>query len=717
MHIQSIFLKSCKYIPLVAVGLLLLLPSTVSASEDEYGLLIKYRGSDELHEQVFVSKEAISIAMASYALRADIEYVEPNAQYRAVLVPNDTYYGSQWSLDKAGAVRAWDSTTGDENVIIAVVDSGVQIDHPDLQENIWTNSDEVAGNGIDDDGNGFIDDVNGWDFVNDVGDPQPKFQTGWTTTGIHHGTVVAGIAAAVGNNGKGITGVSWSSTIMPIKALDDQGFGSTLSVAQGVQYAADNGADIINLSFVGGDPSTALQQAITDARAKGILVIAAAGNDNLDLDITPQYPVCNTDVIGVAATDPNDEKTSFSNYGSCVDISAPGINMYGTILYNADEGLTLYYQNGWFGTSASAPLIAGSLALVKAYNPLLPSDNIESVLLETAKDISDINPSYSADLGAGRVDLSAIFESENIITVARKIITGTDSGTSPRVRISESDGSLVTSFLGFSESFTGGVHVASGDLSGDGSYEAVIGAGSGGAPHIRIFGDTGDLLGSFYAYAEHFRGGVYVTTGDLDGNGSHEIIAGAGDGGAPHIRIFNDKGILIGTFFAFDENFRGGVHVTTGDLDGNGQDEIIVGAGNGGAPQIRIFNDKGKVLGQFFAYDLGFRGGVYVATGDVDGDGVDEIITGAGNGGGPHVRVFTDTGTVLGQFFAYDEGFRGGVRVAAGDINADSVDEIITGAGPGGGPHIRQFDAQGNVIDQYFAYEESLRTGVNVYAF
>ncbi|MFA6908588.1 MAG: hypothetical protein WC289_01750, partial [Patescibacteria group bacterium] len=146
-------------------------------------------------------------------------------------------------------------------------------------------------------------------------------------------------------------------------------------------------------------------------------------------------------------------------------------------------------------------------------------------------------------------------------------------------------------------------------------------------------------------------------------NGTAEIIAGAGNGGGPQVRIFSDKGVLLGSFFAYDQKFRGGVNVATGDLDGNGTAEIIAGAGNGGGPQVRIFSDKGVLLGSFFAYATTFRGGVTVGSFDVDEDGIDEIIVGTGPGGGPQVRIFNSHAGVLGQFFAFESTLRSGIFV------------------------------------------------------
>ncbi|PIR95063.1 transporter, partial [Candidatus Falkowbacteria bacterium CG10_big_fil_rev_8_21_14_0_10_37_6] len=163
-----------------------------------------------------------------------------------------------------------------------------------------------------------------------------------------------------------------------------------------------------------------------------------------------------------------------------------------------------------------------------------------------------------------------------------------------------------------------------------------------------------------------------------------------------------------------DKSFRNGVFVAAGDIDGDGTDEIIAGSGKDSLPKIKVFDGYGNLKSEFFAYAENFRGGVNVASGDIDGDGTDEIIAGAGNGGGPQVRIFDAKGVVKQQFFAYAENFRGGVNVASGDINQDGIDEIVTGAGQGGGPHVRVFDKDHILLKGFFAYDNSMSGGVNV---
>ena len=263
-------------------------------------------------------------AAARTRLLPNVRWAEPNVTYHAAVIPNDPDYPLQTQFPQIGAPAAWDTRTDASSVVVAVLDSGVDITNPDLTANIWANAKEIAGDTLDNDGNGFVDDVQGWNFIENSNDSRPQLSAGATVAGLNHGTVIAGIIGAQGNNGVAGTGVAWNAKILPVRVLDSTGSGSTVTVAQGIAYAVKAGADIINLSFVGSGVSPTLAAAIVEAQTAGVLIVAAAGNENLDLDVTPQYPACYDGVLGIASVDSNDVKSSFSNYGSCIDLVAPG---------------------------------------------------------------------------------------------------------------------------------------------------------------------------------------------------------------------------------------------------------------------------------------------------------------------------------------------------------------------------------------------------------
>lgn len=269
-------------------------------------------------------------AIAELERRPDVLYAEPNFVVSALAVPNDPYFSHQWALDDAGDVdvnapRAWDTTTGSDDVVVAVVDTGVAWDHPDLAENVWTNpgeSGEQATNGIDDDNNGYVDDTRGWDWVDDDNDPMD-------VSG--HGTHVAGTVAARGNNGRGVSGVAWGTKVLPLRVLSASGAGGSADVAKAFWYAADAGARVVNASF----GTTSFSQVVSDSIAQNpdVLFVAAAGNESRDNEVTPLWPCSLThpNVVCVTAVARDNSKPGFANVGSTtVDIAAPGTSILST---------------------------------------------------------------------------------------------------------------------------------------------------------------------------------------------------------------------------------------------------------------------------------------------------------------------------------------------------------------------------------------------------
>ena len=338
----------------------------------------------------------------------------------AAAVPFDPLYKEQWYLRAVGAEGAWDVSKGSPFVTVAVLDSGVDLSHPDLAERIWLNPNEIAGNGLDDDRNGYVDDARGWDFVGNDNDPNPDAGPESPVDGTNHGTLVAGIIGAAGSNGVGISGTAWNIRIMPLRVLDENGAGNTQGVVRAIRYAVAAGAKIINISFTGSTYSAVLADALRAAHDAGVLVVAAAGNEGDtdrggDLNVYPSYPACYRDatgarvVLAVAALDAAGVKSSFSSYGSdCVGISAPGERFFSTQVYRpALEGFREPYGDSWSGSSLAAPVVSGVAALMASLDPSLDADELRTYLRATAKDVNALNGPYAGHLGAGQVDAAA----------------------------------------------------------------------------------------------------------------------------------------------------------------------------------------------------------------------------------------------------------------------------------------------------------------------
>ncbi len=321
-----------------------------------------------------LSGVTVEDAISRYKDDPSIEYIEPNYVVHAIdKIPNDPFFTQLWGMQKISAPAAWDRTTG-TNIVIGVLDTGVDPNHEDLSTNIWTNPGEVAGNGIDDDGNGYIDDVYGWDFFNN--DNNPYDDNG-------HGTHVSGTIAAIGNNGKGVVGVCWSAKIMALKFLSAGGSGYTDGAISAVEYATMMNARLTSNSWGGGGYSQGLYDAIQAAGNAGVLFVAAAGNSSMNTDINPNYPSCYDlgNIISVASTTSDDQMSSFSNYGLLtVDLGAPGSNIYSTLPGNN--------YGSYSGTSMATPHVAGVAGLVLSLNSHLGGSDVKNIILSSVDPIS-----------------------------------------------------------------------------------------------------------------------------------------------------------------------------------------------------------------------------------------------------------------------------------------------------------------------------------------
>lgn len=368
---------------------------------------------------VDVPVNTVKAAVKRLSQNSIVEYVEPNYlryidAFEAGTLPDDSRFDDMWGLNNEGqaggtddadidAPESWSITTGNPDMVVAVIDSGADMDHEDLADNIWTNPGEIADNGIDDDGNGYVDDVHGWDFAHDDNDPS---DTDSICGG--HGSHTAGTIGAVGNNGIGVTGINWNMQVMPLKIFKSvwKIYCSTSSadIVEAIQYATTMGVRVSNNSYGGGPSSQAEYDAI---RASDMVFVAAAGNESVDNDTTPSYPAGYDldNIISVAATDRNDNLAYFSNYGDSVDIAAPGVDILSTIPDDAYEFFS--------GTSMAGPHVAGAAAMLIGYNSDLTTREVKWNLLNGA-DFKDL-PIFTG----ARLNLyNSLTMPEPIVTVA-----------------------------------------------------------------------------------------------------------------------------------------------------------------------------------------------------------------------------------------------------------------------------------------------------------
>ena len=459
------------------------------------------------------------------------EYVERNftGSYTET-IPNDLRFDELWGLNNTGqtggasnadidAPEAWDLQTG-TNVMIGLLDSGVDYTHPDLAANIWTNPGEIAGNGIDDDGNGFVDDIHGYDFGNDDPDPEDN---------LPHGTHVAGTIAAVGNNNIGVTGVNWDAQIMVLKIGDF--FPETFAAIQALEYGVLMGAQLTNNSWTVPD-SRALRDAIEAAGEEEQLFIAAAGNGSNNNDIFPSYPASYDldNIIAVAATDDNDLLAGFSNFGATsVDLGAPGVDILSTVLGNDYDFLS--------GTSMATPHVVGVASLILSEDPGLSAEEVKKLILDTTDPITSLD---GITVSGGRLNaFNALSELEPPLE-----LIGTDGddvlvGTNRRDIISGLGGNDIIEGLAGNDELSGGngndlINAGNGNdsVTGDAGHDDILGGsgddlldGGGGAD--RILGEAGD---------DAIEGG----------GGNDTILSGDGNdtasGGSGRDRVFGGDG-------------------------------------------------------------------------------------------------------------------------------------------------------------------------------
>jgi subtilisin family serine protease len=675
----------------------------------------------------------------------DVLYAEPNYRLQitqratiAPVIPDDFDFAQLWSLENVGqgdgtpgadihAPAAWAYATGARQVVVAIIDTGIDYYHPDLADNIWTNPKEVAGNGVDDDGNGYVDDLHGYDFVSDDGDPMDDQS---------HGSHVSGIIGAVGNNGIGITGVCWQVSLMALKAFDDQGNGDIDTAIEAIHYAIANGARIINASWGSTDKSQALADAINEAYAAGVLFVAAAGNNNSE---TPFYPAAYSHVISVAATDSHDHRARFSDFGSYVAVAAPGENIFSTIPDNSYQ----FYS----GTSMAAPHVAGVAALVLARHPEFTNDQLANILRNSV----DIIPTDQY-IGTGRINAAAAVRVDAPLpevnlalpeTIYGDVdIPGTAAGNGfVGYSLDYGKGSNPTNWTSF---FSSDIPVPNGTLFsgfptpqlGEGQYTFRLTARNADGEqaveralvnvsnvHISSPQDNdilragekinimGTVFGGERTYRIDYAAGVQATNWsdagiELAHGGNSQLQEGtlaAWDTSALAPDQFytlrltaTDQSGSVTTYLTrlvyFDHHLRPGWpqylpfqgeyppedwrNVTVADLDNDGFDEIILvdhGNSDGQPARLLVYRYDGQLL---WSKDLatGYPYSDIPVVGDIDGDGLMEIFVDVGSSG--QLFAFRYDGTPLpGKWPVQLEATSLGKVIA--DLNGDGNQELV----------------------------------------
>jgi subtilisin family serine protease len=364
-------------------------PAVRAALHGRYGgqVIRTFRLDPDLELVGFLQGTDVGSTIDLYLREPVVRYAEPDYIYHTQILPNDTRFGDLWGMHNTGqsgglvdfdidGPEGWDVNTQAPGIVIGSIDTGVDINHQDLSANIWTNPGEIPANGVDDDANGYVDDIHGWDFLGNDSNPQDDNS---------HGTHTMGTAAAVGNNGVGVAGVTWSAQIMVLK-ICNAGGGCDLSAAvAATDYATENGAKVTSNSWGGGGYSQAMKDAIDRANAAGVLYVAAAGNNGTNSVYSPFYPASydSPNIISVANMTRFGTRSGSSNYGLItVDLGAPGTDIWSTTPNNGYGSKT--------GTSMACPHVTGAVANIMGFNPTLGHLDYKDILLQSVEPNDDL---------------------------------------------------------------------------------------------------------------------------------------------------------------------------------------------------------------------------------------------------------------------------------------------------------------------------------------
>jgi subtilisin family serine protease len=688
--------------------------------------------TDSMHLLEVNEGISVSEAIASLQKNSAVLYAEPNRRVKLFqsteIVPNDLQYDKLYGMHWADtnktradidAPTAWQISTGDRKIIVAVIDTGIDYFHEDLRANIWTNSGEIPGNGIDDDGNGYIDDVHGYDFVTDDSDPMDDHM---------HGTHVAGTIGALGNNEIGVVGVCWQVSLMAIKAFDETGNSTLSQILEAIDYAIVNGARVINASWGIDEESHALHEAVQKATDAGIIFVAAAGNEKTD---SPAYPAAYDEALAIAALDSNSARAGFSNYGPWVDLAAPGVDIYSTVPASNYDYLS--------GTSMATPHVTGLAALVLAHHPEFTRSEVQNILLNTAdllpvdrligrgrinagKALAIDTPLPFAKLSVpdrvhGLIDLGGdangrgfsgytlswgpgqypatwhdFYGAKQLVT-SGMLASNIDSSIFPEglvtIRLSVTN-SVGQSAFDFTQTKVENVRISlpfSGDVLRAGEKYEIHGTLFGQQRAYQLFYGRGFSPSTWTQFtggdATNILDGL-LGVWDTSGVSSNEVYAlrlvgynGTGTNEYVSKAIFLDGHLKPGwpIYLPVDEDFPTSEwrNIRATDLDGDGKSEIIVvNPGGENLPDLRVYDLSGKLL---WSQQLA-AGPPYSdipVIGDMDGDGKPEIFADTGT----QLYGFKNDGQPLGGNWPLTVA-PGNLAKVIGDVKQDGHPNLIT---------------------------------------
>ncbi len=533
----------------------------------------------------------------------------------------------------------------------------------------------------------------------------------------------AGRLAAQSSTALGAAGAGNDTTVGRDAVLSaGGGAGGLLNIPEAITFAGQSAQDGAQLESAGATFSGPLTLAGPSRFVGPFTITAGVGEAGGPQSLT----LYNAGVFAAG---------SVNTRAGLTTIEAGGARFEG----NGPSGPVLVHDGAISGTGIIGPVTVGSSGVIAPGTPdgvgtLTTGDLILPDIGRSGLQITHL-------LADGRSDRVSV---RGTVRLAGRLFVAGDTAppAGTRYRIIDNDGTdpVVGAFLGAPEgavagtvggrylrvTYRGGdgndVELVADAMAAPGRY--AVAPGAGGGPLVNYYDGAGTLLRSFLAYDPAFRGGVRVATGDVTGDNVDDIVTAPGPGGGPVVRVWDGAtGVMVIEFNAYDPSFTGGVFVAAGDTNGDFHADIVTGAGAGGGPHVIAFdgeiitiNHRPAVQRSFLAYDPAFRGGVSVAAADINGDGRAEMVTGAGPGGGPHVKAFdTFTLQVVHEFLAYDPSFTGGVFVAGGRMNGDGRADIITAPGAGGGPHVKVFSgADGSLLASFLAYDPTFTGGVTV---